>query len=101
MTSEKQTSDAKGGVSQEVMNTLMWQSRRGMLELDFLLEPFTKNIFPTLSAEEQATYIELLSCEDSNLFSWFMGKEKAQSQPLADMVAKVLASNQSSLVAMS
>ena len=77
------------GIPLAEMNRLLWHSRRGMLELDALLLPFTKEVYPTLSAEERATYAELLDCLDSNLFSWFMDKE-APEERFAGIIVKVL-----------
>ena len=35
---------------------LWWHSRRGMLELDVLLVPFTEDAYPTLSEDDQRIY---------------------------------------------
>nr|WP_087112877.1 succinate dehydrogenase assembly factor 2 [Parendozoicomonas haliclonae] len=75
---------------QEEMNRLFWHSRRGMLELDVLLVPFTQEVYPTLSAEQRATYVELLACEDADLFVWFMEKEIPAEQNLADMIRMII-----------
>ncbi|MDT9121512.1 succinate dehydrogenase assembly factor 2, partial [Escherichia coli] len=42
------------------LNRLFWHSRRGMLELDVLLVPFVKEVYPSLDAEDQARYRKLL-----------------------------------------
>ena len=49
------------------LNRLFWHSRRGMLELDVLLVPFVKEVYPSLDAEDQARYRKLLECEDQDL----------------------------------
>ena len=54
------------------LNRLFWHSRRGMLELDVLLVPFVKEVYPSLDAEDQARYRKLLECEDQDMFGWFM-----------------------------
>jgi antitoxin CptB len=51
---------------------LCWRSRRGMLELDRLLVPFTEHAFLTLSAEDQLRYQHLLSFEDTDLLDWLV-----------------------------
>ncbi|MTI13687.1 FAD assembly factor SdhE [Sansalvadorimonas verongulae] len=76
-------------IPQAEMNRLLWHSRRGMLELDALLLPFTRKVYPTLSAEERVIYGELLDCLDSNLFSWFMDKEVPEAR-FAGIIAKIL-----------
>ncbi len=81
--------------TQEEMNRLFWNSRRGMLELDVLLVPFSREIYPTLSDEKKAAYIELLTCEDADLFVWFMRKEVAEDKHFADMIDLILESAKS------
>jgi antitoxin CptB len=54
-------------------NRLLWASRRGMLELDLILQPFTQNHYDSLEESDQ-----LLECEDQNLFLWLMNREQAK-----------------------
>lgn len=72
-------------------NRVRWHSRRGMLELDVLLVPFAEQAFPNLSAEEQACYVDLLECEDPDLFAWLMEHKVPENQEFARMVEKILA----------
>ena len=52
---------------------LLWACRRGMLELDVLFIPFVKEAYDDLSDQEKLTFERLLTNEDPDLFSWFMG----------------------------
>ena len=52
---------------------VLWQSRRGMLELDLLLMPFCQDQYPYLSEHKQASYRALLTHEDNLLYAWLMG----------------------------
>ena len=56
-------------------NRLIWHSRRGMLELDILLEPFVKERYLLLDEALQTDYRELLGCEDQQLFDWLLKKQ--------------------------
>ena len=76
--------------SEQIYKSLLWQSRRGMLELDVLLEPFTRNVFAQLSVAEQGVYERLLGCEDPDLFTWFMSDQRPDDVELAHMIDKVL-----------
>ncbi|WP_281646017.1 succinate dehydrogenase assembly factor 2 [Parendozoicomonas sp. Alg238-R29] len=76
--------------TQEEMNRLFWHSRRGMLELDVLLVPFSKEVYPSLSEEDKTCYNDLLACEDADLFVWFMNKEEPEEKRFATMVAKII-----------
>lgn len=51
---------------------LQWACRRGMLELDMLLQPFAEHVYPTLSADEQTNFRALLQCHDNDLFQWLV-----------------------------
>lgn len=67
-------------------NRLFWHSRRGMLELDCLLVPFLKEAWRSLSREDQLRYEKLLTCEDQDMFAWFMGKSVPEDADLARIV---------------
>jgi antitoxin CptB len=49
-------------------NRLMWASRRGMLELDLILQPFVENTYDSLSEHDQLRFEALLEREDQQLF---------------------------------
>lgn len=69
---------------------LCWHSRRGMLELDLVLEPFVKGKYLELSKENQLRYQRLLECEDQDLFAWFMGRSRPQDEELFSIVETIL-----------
>lgn len=72
---------------------LKWACRRGMLELDVLLEPFVDRHYQSLSAEHKQHFEKLLTCDDPELFAWFMGHEQCPQPQLAAMVALILERN--------
>lgn len=76
--------------SNEELNKLFWHSRRGMLELDVLLIPFLKEAYPGLPKDDQERYRKLLSCEDPDLFSWFMQKDTPEDPDLNRIVRMIL-----------
>jgi antitoxin CptB len=57
-------------------NRLMWASRRGMLELDLILQPFVENTYDSLSEDDQLRFEVLLEREDQQLFVWLMKREQ-------------------------
>ena len=77
-------------VEQSELNRLFWHSRRGMLELDVLLVPFVKEVYPSLDAENQARYRKLLECEDQDMFGWFMQREEPEDADLRHIVRMIL-----------
>ncbi len=69
---------------------LLWACRRGMLELDVLFIPFVNEAYDDLCEEDQIIFQRLLSCEDPELFSWFMGHQTCPDPALAKMVDSIL-----------
>mgnify|MGYP000881532480 FL=1 len=67
-------------------NRLVWASRRGMLELDLILLPFVEKVYDTLSAEDKASYEELMLCEDQDMYAWFMRREDPSDNRLQRIV---------------
>ena len=62
-----------------------------MLELDLVLEPFVAARYATLDAQDRQRFQKLMSCEDQDLFAWFMQRQKPEDQELVTIVDKVLA----------
>jgi len=72
------------------LNRLFWHSRRGMLELDVLLVPFTQEVYPTLNETDRELYVRLLSCEDQDMFGWFMQRGEPEDADLRRIVKMIL-----------
>ena len=77
-------------VEQTELNRLFWHSRRGMLELDVLLVPFTQEVYPSLSEADRELYRRLLTCEDQDMFGWFMERTESDDPKLQRMVRIIL-----------
>ncbi|MFT0867167.1 succinate dehydrogenase assembly factor 2 [Pseudomonas sp. CAM1A] len=77
-------------VEQTELNRLFWHSRRGMLELDVLLVPFTQEVYPSLSEADRELYRRLLTCEDQDMFGWFMERNESEDPELQRMVRIIL-----------
>lgn len=65
---------------------LAWHCRRGMLELDLILQRFLEHQVDHLSAQELEAFNSLLSCTDPELFAWLMGHEEPQENELKEIV---------------
>ena len=72
---------------------IFWRSRRGMLELDLLLVPFTNEVLATLSPKDQVLYEELLEQDDQDLLSWLMGRENPANIGFKSLIEKILKYN--------
>ncbi|MCC5856409.1 MAG: succinate dehydrogenase assembly factor 2 [Idiomarina sp.] len=69
---------------------LRWACRRGMLELDVLFAPFVDQAYDELSEDQKAIFRRLITCDDPDLFAWFMGHQQCPDPELAEMVALML-----------
>lgn len=69
---------------------MRWACRRGMLELDVLLAPFMEAAFDSMVETDQILFERLLTCDDPDLFAWFMGHAKCEDPELARMVDVIL-----------
>ena len=77
-------------LSDKQIRRLKWHSRRGMIELDVLLEPFAEHKLIQLEEQDQLAYSKLLECEDPDLFNWFMGPDRPEDSDLARIIDIVL-----------
>lgn len=67
-------------------NRLLWASRRGMLELDLVLQPFLENHYQSLSQVDKERFWRLLEAEDQDLFVWFMRRSDPDDEDLHHIV---------------
>lgn len=54
---------------------LQWQCRRGLLELDLLLQRFVTERYRAADANTQKAFRKLLKLPDQILLSWIQGRE--------------------------
>lgn len=73
-----------------VRNRVLWHSRRGMLELDILLEPFARNRFESLTPVQQRLFQEFLQHEDQELFGWLMLREAPPRKSYREIIRLIL-----------
>lgn len=61
-------------------NEVRWKCRRGMLELDAILNPFFEQYYSALSPEQKNDFVKLLECSDPDLWAWLSGKQSADEE---------------------
>jgi antitoxin CptB len=79
-----------GMIEQEEINRMQWAARRGMLELDLVLEPFVRTRYAQLNESDRRCFQQLVLCEDQDLFAWFMQREQPRDEALAAIVSQIL-----------
>lgn len=68
-------------LSVQKKSKLTWRCRRGMLELDLLLNQFLAQSLDSLSEEDYALLETFLNSPDPDLYAWLMGYETPSDAP--------------------
>ena len=71
------------------VNRLRWRCRRGMRELDVLLERYLAECWPSAPPERRAAFGALLELPDPELAALFLGRTVMGITALADVVAEI------------
>jgi len=71
------------------LQRLRWQCRRGMLELDLLLNRFLDAGYAELSAAERANFNRLLGYQDQILYDWLMEQSVPAEPALRALVDRI------------
>ena len=68
---------------------LRWQCRRGMLELDLMLETFVEKRYADLPIKAKYAFHQLLKCQDQFLLDYLMGQDVPTDKDVADVAKQV------------
>lgn len=77
-------------ISREEINRMLWAARRGMLELDLVLEPFVAQRYAHLNARDRERFQALMRCEDQDLFAWLLQREEPGEEDARAIVSLIL-----------
>lgn len=70
---------------------LLWRCRRGIREMDLLLETFMHRHYPTLTDEEKTLFETFLDESDPDLMNWIMGRSEPGNSAYLPLLAKIKA----------
>jgi antitoxin CptB len=68
---------------------LRWRCRRGMRELDVLLERYLEHGYPAASPAERRAFESLLELPDPQLHALLIRRESPRDPDLIDVIAKL------------
>ena len=68
---------------------LQWQCRRGMLELDLMLQTFVEKRYADLPIKTKKAFHQLLQCQDQFLLDYLMGQDTPTDKDVADVAKQV------------
>ena len=78
---------------QALFSKLKWQCRRGMLELDLILNRFLADSFPKLSSQQVASFEKLLLTPDPLLYHWLIGMDQPEDKEFLELVELIRMQN--------
>ena len=76
-------------VSDPVFRRLRWRCRRGLRELDRILEGFVSEGYGALSAAEKARFADILELPDPDLHAYLLGKADPPDAELARLIRTI------------
>lgn len=68
---------------------LLWRCRRGLRELDLILQKFLAQHYADLSLEDKQLFDEFLDHSDDDLLSWLIGRSQPSNTAMARLVAQI------------
>jgi len=75
------------------LSQLKWRCRRGMRELDVLLQRYLEQRYASASQEEQQAFEALLELPDPQLFAYVVKREQPSDPHLVNVVARLTQSD--------
>ncbi len=57
---------------------LIWRCRRGIREMDIVLQDFLEQSYDTLNITDKNAFTQLLDEADLDILNWIMGKDEAK-----------------------
>ena len=71
------------------LRKLRWRCRRGMRELDQLLERWLDREWRQSPTRQREVFLRLLDSEDDRLWRWFLGHEAPADVEIAALVDRI------------
>ncbi|MBT2971362.1 MAG: succinate dehydrogenase assembly factor 2 [Candidatus Thiodiazotropha sp. (ex Ctena orbiculata)] len=68
---------------------LRWQCRRGMLELDVLLEAFLEQHYGDLPPRLKRHFVQLLEFPDPVIHAWCIGGESPEDDEFQELISTI------------
>ncbi len=76
----------------EKKSRILWRCRRGIKEMDIVLQDFIKNSYDELNNENKSAFSKLLEEQDLDILNWVLGKEKPEDKTLIEIIKKIRSS---------
>lgn len=74
---------------EQIDSALRWRCRRGMLELDILLNNFVEKDYVQLTSQQKTSFDQLLDYPDQLLFDLLLGYMPSSDPKITELVQKI------------
>lgn len=72
---------------------LKWRCRRGMRELDLLLENYCDSYYRTAESQEQQAFVELLEMRDDVIYDYLFSNKSPETVAMTALINKISSFN--------
>tara|TARA_R110000782_G_scaffold186176_9_gene276416 strand:- start:3817 stop:4065 length:249 start_codon:yes stop_codon:yes gene_type:complete len=73
---------------------LLWRCRRGIREMDIVLQDFLNQSYNTLSDTDKNSFSQLLDEADLDILNWIMGKDIPENDGIKNIITLIRQSRQ-------
>ena len=73
---------------------LLWRCRRGIREMDIVLQTFLNQSYDTLSDADKKSFSHLLDEADLDILNWIMGKDEPENDSIKSIITLIRQSRQ-------
>ena len=73
---------------------LLWRCRRGIREMDIVLQEFLNQSYDTLSDADKYSFAQLLDEADLDILNWIMGKDEPENDGIKNIITLIRQSRQ-------
>ena len=74
----------------DVISNLYKQAQTEKIEMDLVLEPFTRMRYEHLGDTDRECFKRLMECEAQDLFAWLLQRGQPDDEELANIVSQIL-----------
>ena len=68
------------------LSRLRWRCRRGIKEMDLVLQQFLEQTYPNLSSQQQACFEHILDESDLDIMDWILGRSAPEHSDYDELI---------------
>jgi antitoxin CptB len=84
-------------ISEQEWDYIRWNSRRGMREIDLMLDPFVEDHLPNMEEQIVREYVEFLKCSDLELVRFLLRRQVPENPIVLKIVNLIISCHEQDL----